>query len=223
MKWNAIHHDLHLSILAGVWRVFAVIFASSHSTAHCILHLKGTQGEKNTGMTSCRGGKRWRGNAKENTLVEELKVQQMLENGEPTPQTFYILNLYHCNDRCSVNTKLCENGKVKGNSHIIHKVAQLITYITLIRIVLKAHGNSLMQAIWALRDQWHRVLTKTHSSVILFFFILPNTASKQTHIVPLSKSCFLWHWSNQVHPCVLLVCSTTNSEMISPHQALYCR
>lgn len=124
-----------------------------------------------------------------------IKVQQMLENGEPTPQTFYISS----------------------------SVTQLITYITLIRIVLKAHGNSLMQAIWAFRDQWHRVLTKTHSSVILFFFILPNTASKQTHIVPLSKSCFLWHWSNQVHPCVLLVCSTTNSEMISPHQALYCR
>lgn len=39
MKWNAIHHNLHLSILAGVWRVFAVVFASPHATTHRILHL----------------------------------------------------------------------------------------------------------------------------------------------------------------------------------------
>lgn len=40
MKWNAIHHDLHLSVLAGVWGVFAVVFASPHPAAHRILHLE---------------------------------------------------------------------------------------------------------------------------------------------------------------------------------------
>lgn len=44
MKWNAIHHDLHLSVLAGVWGVFAVVFTSPHPTAHRVLHLKGGNG-----------------------------------------------------------------------------------------------------------------------------------------------------------------------------------
>lgn len=39
MEWNAIHHDLHLSVLAGVWRVFAVVLAAPHPTAHRVLHL----------------------------------------------------------------------------------------------------------------------------------------------------------------------------------------
>lgn len=39
MKWNAIHHDLHLAVLAGVWRVFTVVFTATHPAAHCILHL----------------------------------------------------------------------------------------------------------------------------------------------------------------------------------------
>lgn len=48
-------------------------------------------------------------------LVAELLLKVSLANvgsmGNSLPQTFYIL--YHCNDRCSVNTKLCENGQSK--------------------------------------------------------------------------------------------------------------
>lgn len=40
MEWNAIHHDLHLAVLAGVRRVFTVVFAATHPAAHCILHLR---------------------------------------------------------------------------------------------------------------------------------------------------------------------------------------
>lgn len=40
MKWNAIHHDLHLAVLAGVGRVFAIVLAAAHATAHCVLHLR---------------------------------------------------------------------------------------------------------------------------------------------------------------------------------------
>lgn len=40
MKWNAIHHDLHLSVLAGVRGVLAVVLAPAHPTAHGVLHLR---------------------------------------------------------------------------------------------------------------------------------------------------------------------------------------
>lgn len=53
----------------------------------------------------CRGKK-----LVEVTVLLEL-VWQMQEHGELTPQTFYIRHLCRCNDRCSVNTKLRENGK----------------------------------------------------------------------------------------------------------------
>lgn len=43
VKWNAIHHDLHLSILAGVGGVFAVVLATSHPAAHSVLHLRNRQ------------------------------------------------------------------------------------------------------------------------------------------------------------------------------------
>lgn len=39
MEWNAIHHDLHLSVLAGVGGVLAVVLAAPHPAAHRILHL----------------------------------------------------------------------------------------------------------------------------------------------------------------------------------------
>lgn len=55
-----------------------------------------------------------KGRRKGKKLVEELLLKlvwQMLEHGEPTPQTFNILHLYQCNDRCSVNTKLCKMAK----------------------------------------------------------------------------------------------------------------
>lgn len=61
MKWNAIHHDLHLSVLAGVGGVLAVVLATPHPAAHCILHLRSRERED------------WkRDDAKEEKLAEEL-------------------------------------------------------------------------------------------------------------------------------------------------------
>lgn len=40
MEWNAIHHDLHLSVLAGVGGVLAVVLAAAHPTAHGVLNLR---------------------------------------------------------------------------------------------------------------------------------------------------------------------------------------
>ncbi len=60
--------------------------------------------------------------------MEELLLKlvwQMLEHGELTPQTFYILHLYHSNDRCSLNTKLSENGKVNGTATFFTKQLSL--------------------------------------------------------------------------------------------------
>lgn len=54
MKWNAIHHDLHLSVLAGVGGVLAVILATPHPAAHRILHL-GAGGEERGGGGIGRG------------------------------------------------------------------------------------------------------------------------------------------------------------------------
>lgn len=45
MKWNAIHHDLHLSVLAGVGGVLAVVLATPHPATHRILHLGDGGGE----------------------------------------------------------------------------------------------------------------------------------------------------------------------------------
>lgn len=56
MKWNAIHHDLHLSVLAGVGGVLAVVLATPHPAAHRILHLRSRE----------------RDDAKEEKLAEEL-------------------------------------------------------------------------------------------------------------------------------------------------------
>lgn len=61
MKWNAIHHDLHLSVLAGVGGVLAVVLATPHPAAHRILHLRSRERED---------GKR--DDAKEEKLAEEL-------------------------------------------------------------------------------------------------------------------------------------------------------
>lgn len=44
MRWNAIHHDLHLSVLAGVGGVLAVVLAAAHPTAHGVLHLRPRRG-----------------------------------------------------------------------------------------------------------------------------------------------------------------------------------
>lgn len=61
MKWNAIHHDLHLSVLAGVGGVLAVVLATPHPAAHRILHLRSRERED------------WkRDDAKEEKLAEEL-------------------------------------------------------------------------------------------------------------------------------------------------------
>lgn len=46
MKWNAIHHDLHLSVLAGVGGVLAVILATPHPAAHRVLHLRAGRGRR---------------------------------------------------------------------------------------------------------------------------------------------------------------------------------
>lgn len=76
--------------------------------------------------------------------MEELLLQlvwQTQEHGELTPQILSILNLYRSNDRCSVNTKLGENGEINANGCIIHKAAQCVAYITF-RIVLKVHSTS---------------------------------------------------------------------------------
>lgn len=59
MKWNAIHHDLHLSVLAGVWGVFTVVFASPHPAAHRILHLEMRNGRREAeGKKGGVGGRR---------------------------------------------------------------------------------------------------------------------------------------------------------------------
>lgn len=70
-----------------------------------------------------------KGRCKGKKLVEELLLKlvwQMSERGELTPQTFYIFHLHHYNDRCSVNTKLCENGKVNGTATFFTKQLSLL-------------------------------------------------------------------------------------------------
>lgn len=72
------------------------------------------------------GGGALKGRCKGKKLVEQLLfklVWQMLEHGDLTPQSLDILHCYHCNDGCSVNTKLREKSKVNGNSYSLHKVA----------------------------------------------------------------------------------------------------
>lgn len=144
----------------------------------------------------------------------------MLEHGELTPQTFYILHLCHCNDRCSVNTKLhgkrkqlyssesssahgLRNSQPSGteNAQQFFKVA----YLSLIN-----------------NQQQRRIdtLTPRPPPVSYCFSLSSHILSKLT-MSSLSKNWYLEHGTNQMDPCVL--CFTVNPRDPPPHKALYCR
>lgn len=87
--------------------------------------------KKNDGKEGVKGKK----------LVEELLVWQMSERWELTPHFKFFIFIIAMTD-VQVNTKLCEHGKVNGNGYILHKVAQLVAYITVSGEVLKAQSSS---------------------------------------------------------------------------------
>lgn len=151
----------------------------------------------------CRGKK-----LVEVTVLLEL-VWQMQEHGELTPQTFYIRHLCHCNDRCSVNTKLRENGKRKQlcssesssarglrnsqrsgteNAPQFFKVA----YLSLIKNQQRLRIDALTSG----------PLPVSHCSSLSSHILSKHTMNS------LSKNWYLEHGTNQMDPCVL--CFTVN-------------
>lgn len=141
------------------------------------------------------------------TVLLEL-VWQMQEHGELT-QTFYIRHLCHCNDRCSVNTKLRENGKRKQlyssesssarglrnsqrsgteNAPQFFKVA----YLSLIKNQQRLRIDALTSG----------PLPVSYCSSLSSHILSKHTMNS------LSKNWYLERGTNQMDPCVL--CFTVN-------------